>query len=162
MNAVPRPSLTLAAMAEAELDEVLAIERAVYEYPWSWGNFNDSMRAGYGCWTCRLGSELVGYFILMVAAEEAHLLNLSIAARFQRQGHGRWLLEQALRLARDQGARLLFLEVRPSNPGARQLYASRGFREIGRRRDYYPAHNGREDALVMALDIGAPAEAGRP
>jgi ribosomal-protein-alanine N-acetyltransferase len=155
MNAVLRPDIRLQAMAESDLDEVLAIERAVYEFPWTWGNFNDSMRAGYDCWTYRKGGALVGYCILMAAAEEAHLLNLSIGSDFQGEGHGRRLLEHVIGEAQRRGARLLFLEVRPSNPAARQLYASRGFRQIGTRRDYYPARSGREDALVLAIELSS-------
>ena len=161
MNAVLRPDIRLQPMHEADLDEVLAIERAVYEFPWTWGNFNDSMRAGYSCWTYRKDGVLIGYCIIMAAAEEAHLLNLSIGADFQRQGHGRRLLEHVLGVARDEAARLLFLEVRPSNPAARELYASRGFRQIGTRRDYYPASSGREDALVLALDLDLDPSADR-
>ena len=140
---------------------MLAIERSVYEFPWTWGNFSDSLRAGYSCWTCRQAGVLVGYCIVLVAAGEAHLLNLSIGADFQRQGHGRRLLEHALEVSRRQAARLLFLEVRPSNPAARELYASRGFRQIGVRRGYYPGHRGREDALVLAIDLAPDDAAGR-
>lgn len=155
MNAVLRSDIRLRAMRESDLDEVLAIERAVYEFPWTWGNFSDSMRAGYSCWTCRQDGALAGYCILMVAAGEAHLLNLSISVYFQRRGLGRQLLDHALGVARSHGAGLLFLEVRPSNPVARALYAARGFRQIGTRPGYYPASQGREDALVLAVDIAA-------
>jgi ribosomal-protein-alanine N-acetyltransferase len=153
MSAVLKDPPRLAMMLDEDLDEVLAIESAIYTHPWTKGNFSDSLRAGYDCRTWRVERELVGYFILMVVAGEAHLLNLSIAARHQRSGHGRALLREAVALARRRGARSLFLEVRPSNLGAQALYTRFGFRRIAVRRGYYPAHSGREDALVFTLAL---------
>ncbi len=140
----------LAAMREADLDDVLAIESAVYSHPWSRGNFADSLRSGYACRTWRLRDELVGYFVLMAAVGEAHLLNLSVAASRQRRGHGAALLREAMRVAHELGARHMFLEVRPSNLPGQALYERYGFRRVARRRGYYPATNGREDALVLS------------
>jgi ribosomal-protein-alanine N-acetyltransferase len=140
-------------MRSADLDDVMSIENAIYSHPWTRGNFADSLRAGYDCRTWRLEGELVGYFILTAAAGEAHLLNLSIAARHQRSGHGRALLREAAELARRRGAASLFLEVRPSNLRAQALYARFGFRRVAVRKGYYPAHSGREDALVLALKL---------
>lgn len=150
MSAVLKDEPQLAVMRESDLDEVLAIESAVYSHPWTRGNFADSLRSGYACRTWRLGSELLGYFVLMVAVGEAHLLNLSVAAARQRRGHGAALLREAMRLARELGARHMFLEVRPSNGPGQALYERFGFRKIARRRDYYPASVGREDALVLS------------
>jgi ribosomal-protein-alanine N-acetyltransferase len=150
MSAVLRDEPRLAAMRDADLAEVLAVENAVYTHPWTRGNFADSLRAGYLCQTWRSGAELVGYFILLVAAGEAHLLNLSVAAARQRQGHGSALLAQAMRLARGRDAKQLFLEVRPTNAGAKALYDRFGFHQVALRPAYYPAHGGREDALVLA------------
>lgn len=149
MSAVLKDEPQLAAMTEADLDAVLAIENAIYTHPWTRGNFADSLRAGYQCWTWRAGDELVGYFILLVAAGEAHLLNLSVAEPYQRGGHGSTLLAEAMRVAKAQGGLHLFLEVRPSNEGAKALYRRFGFRQVAVRTGYYPAHNGREDALVL-------------
>jgi len=140
-------------MAERDLDEVMAIESVIYSHPWTRGNFADSLRAGYECRVLRLGPELIGYFVLMVAAAEAHLLNLSISAAHQRAGHGSALRGQAAELAAKLSARSLFLEVRPSNRGAQALYTRFGFRTVAVRRGYYPAHTGREDALVLALPL---------
>ena len=153
MSAVLRPELTFFPMLEADLDEVLAIEVEVYEFPWTRGNFSDSIRAGYGCWMCRVDGQSIGYCVIMNFAGEAHLLNLSIAAPLQRAGHGGRLLAHALKAARSGGARLMFLEVRPSNSAARELYARSGFTQVGNRRDYYPASQGREDALVLSIDL---------
>jgi len=122
MSAVLKDVPELRAMRESDLAEVMAIEAAIYSHPWTGGNFSDSLRAGYECRTLRLGAELIGYFVLMAAAGEAHLLNLSVAARYQRSGHGTQLLREAMALARGLGARGLFLEVRPSNRGAIALY----------------------------------------
>src|SRR5918992_5518999 len=109
-------------MREPDLEEVLAIENAIYTHPWTRGNFADSLRAGYECRTLRLGRELIGYFVLMVAAGEAHLLNLSIAASHQGIGHGSRLLREAGGLARKLGGRSLLFEGRPRNPAPPGLY----------------------------------------
>jgi ribosomal-protein-alanine N-acetyltransferase len=153
MSAVLKTVPLLAAMREADLAEVMAIEEAIYSHPWTRGNFDDSLVAGYECRTWRLGADLVGYFVLMVAAGEAHLLNLSIAPAWQRKGHGSLLLREAAGIARARGARGIFLEVRPSNAGAQALYTRFGFRKIAVRRGYYPARSGREDALVLTLAL---------
>jgi ribosomal-protein-alanine N-acetyltransferase len=153
MSAVLKEPPRLEAMRAPDLDEVMAIESAIYSHPWTRGNFLDSLRAGYDCRVWRAEGELVGYFILMAAAGEAHLLNLSIAARHQRSGHGRALLREAAELARRRGAASLFLEVRPSNLAAQALYTRFGFRRVSVRKAYYPSHSGREDALVLALAL---------
>ena len=141
-------------MAATDLDTVIAIEEGIYTHPWTRGNFLDSIHGGHHCWIAELRGVAVGYSIAAVAAGEAHLLNLSIAAVWQRRGLGSELLRFMLKLVRDYGAQRAFLEVRPSNTAARRLYACAGFSEIGVRRDYYPAHEGREDALVFERAIG--------
>ena len=153
MSAVLKDAPRLVRMQNGDLTEVMAIEGAIYTHPWTRGNFGDSLRAGYQCWTWRLGTELLGYFVLLVAAGESHLLNLSVAAARQRAGHGSELLRQAMQLARERGAQRIFLEVRPSNLGAKALYERFGFREVSVRPGYYPAHDGREDALVLTLAL---------
>lgn len=153
MSAVLKDVPELMPMREADLDEVMAIESVIYSHPWTHGNFADSLHAGYQCWTWRQGGVLVGYFILMVAAGEGHLLNLSVAAQWQRRGHGSALLEQAMRISREHGAEHVFLEVRPSNSGAKALYRRFGFRQVAVRPGYYPAEGGREDALVLTLQL---------
>ena len=154
MSAVLRPAPSLEPMSEADLRAVIEIEEGLYEFPWTLGNFRDSLRAGYGCWTYRDGGgQLIGYAVLMLAAGEAHLLNLSVAARAQRRGHGRSLLAHVVAIAREHEAKVLFLEVRPTNEVGRRLYAGYGFNQVGVRRGYYPARRGREDALVLALDL---------
>jgi ribosomal-protein-alanine N-acetyltransferase len=153
MSAVLKEGPSLSAMREQDLDEVIAIEKAIYSHPWTRGNFADSLQAGYACRVWRRDGELVGYFIVMAAAGEAHLLNLSIAPAHQRSGHGGALLHEAAEVAASLGAHDLFLEVRPSNHAAQALYRRFGFRKVAVRRDYYPAHIGREDALVLTLPL---------
>ena len=153
MSAVLKDAPRLVRMQESDLTEVMAIEGAIYSHPWTRGNFADSLRAGYQCWNWRLGRELLGYLVLLVAAGEGHLLNLSVAASRQRSGHGSALLNEAMRLARSRGAEHIFLEVRPSNLAAKALYGRFGFHEVAVRPGYYPAHAGREDALVLALAL---------
>lgn len=140
-------------MAAADLDAVVAIEETIYPHPWTRGNFSDSLAADYHCWIVECGGEIAGYSVVMVGAGEAHLLNLSVAARWQRRGLGREVLGFVLRLARESGARRILLEVRPSNEAARALYAAAGFAEIATRRGYYPAGGGREDAIVLQLEL---------
>ncbi|HYY62819.1 MAG TPA: ribosomal protein S18-alanine N-acetyltransferase [Burkholderiales bacterium] len=153
MSAVLKPTPVLAPMREQDLAEVMAIESVLYTHPWTRGNFADSLRAGYECRTYRVHGDLIGYFVLLAAAGEAHLLNLSIAEPHQRRGYGTALLNEATALARKLGAKNVFLEVRPSNRGAQELYYRYGFRKIAVRRDYYPARGGREDALVLSLAL---------
>jgi len=149
VSAVLKDAPQLAVMRDADLTEVLVVENAIYSHPWTRGNFADSLRAGYLCRTWRSGEELLGYFVLLVAAGEGHLLNLSVATARQRQGHGSRLLGEVMRLARGRDARKMFLEVRPTNAGAKALYSRFGFGQVAVRPGYYPAHGGREDALVL-------------
>jgi ribosomal-protein-alanine N-acetyltransferase len=140
-------------MDAAHLDAVVAVEERVHLHPWTRGNFADSIAAGYHCWVAHRHGALVGYGVVMIAAGEAHLLNLSVASEWQRRGVGAELTRFFVRLASDHGAARIFLEVRPSNAAARALYAVHGFSEIGVRRDYYPAPDGREDAVIMELAL---------
>ncbi len=138
-------------MTVGDLDAVTAIEFAVYPHPWTRGNFSDSLDAGYHCWIAECGGDIIGYSVIMIAAGEAHLLNLSITEGWQRRGLGSELLRFIIKLARDYAADKIYLEVRPSNVAARALYGSAGFSEIATRRGYYPEGEHREDAVVMEL-----------
>lgn len=126
------------------------LERRNYDFPWSDGIFRDCVRAGYVCRRVLLDGRLVGYGVLQIAADEAHVLNLCIDRSHQHRGLGRALLEHVTQLAEQGGAGILFLEVRPSNPRAKAMYLAAGFNEVGVRPGYYDSHNGREDAIVMA------------
>lgn len=138
-------------MQPADLDAVMAIEPVIYPYPWSRGNFSDSLAAGHSCWIAEQNRCIVGYAVVMLVLDEAHLLNISIAAQQQGQGLGRALLAHVQDTARQYGAQQMFLEVRPSNTPALRLYESFGFNEMAIRRGYYPAHGGREDAILMGM-----------
>jgi ribosomal-protein-alanine N-acetyltransferase len=140
-------------MRLVDVHEVLAVEQDIYTHPWTLGNFRDSLQAGYSCWVMECDGPLVGYGVLMVGVQEAHLLNLSVARGWQRRGFGRRLLHHFIDLARSYEAQRMFLEVRPSNVAARGLYADSGFRQIYIRRGYYPGEGGREDAILMGLDL---------
>ena len=149
--------LAYAPMVMGDVDEVFALETSVYPHPWSRGNFLDSLASGYTGWTLRDGAgdgSLVGYFLLMTAVDEAHLLNVAVAAPRQREGIGRYLLDKIVACARGLSMESILLEVRPSNLRALKVYERYGFGEIGRRKNYYPAHNGqREDAIVMRFTL---------
>ncbi|SEO82197.1 ribosomal protein S18-alanine N-acetyltransferase [Nitrosovibrio sp. Nv6] len=138
-------------MVPADLDAVVAIEREVFLFPWTRGNFSDSIDSGYYCLVLEQGGDIFGYGVMSIGAEEAHLLTLSIAASAQHKGWGEKLLRRFIHIAREQRALTMFLDVRESNHAAARLYERIGFIQIARRRDYYPAMGGREDSLVMEL-----------
>jgi ribosomal-protein-alanine N-acetyltransferase len=153
MVAVARPHAEIRAMRRDDLPAVAAMEAASYDFPWSQGIFSDCLKAGHPCWVMWVDGEAAGYGVLSVAAGEAHVLNVCIGPAHRGLGLGRLLMRRLLDIARWNGATRIFLEVRPSNPIAQKLYESMGFGEIGRRPKYYPAKQGREDAIVMALDL---------
>lgn len=136
-----------------DVQRMLVIERAAYPFPWSREILRDCIRAGYACFGLQLGGDLAGYSIFNWAAGEAHLLNLCVHPDWQGQGYGRMLLEFSIGHVARLETEAMYLEVRTSNPQAFRLYASRGFSQIGRRPGYYKAENGREDAIVMRLEL---------
>ncbi len=140
-------------MREVDLDAVVNIEKLAYPFPWSRGIFSDCLRAGYSCWVMTEGVEVAGYGILSAAAGEAHVLNLCVAPERQGRGLGRRLLDRLIDVARWHQSESVFLEVRPTNLSAIAMYHGRGFKEVGRRPNYYPAEENREDAIVMALRL---------
>jgi ribosomal-protein-alanine N-acetyltransferase len=160
MNALLAPDLQLRTMNTLDLDAVMAIEAQAYSFPWTRGNFIDSLAAGYRAEVLDArGSGIVGYFVAMPGIDEMHLLNLTMAPAWQRQGLARRLLDALEERCRDAALSMLWLEVRASNERARHLYRRRGFSEVGLRRGYYPApHGAREDAVVMSTPV--PAEDG--
>jgi len=142
--------LGLRPMGRDDIAQVMRIERSIYPYPWTEGNFTDSLNHGYVCRVAELDGAMAGYAVLMPALDEAHLLTIGIAAGHQRKGLGAELLGRMLSIARDGGMHRVILEVRPSNTAALALYRKCGFSRIGLRRGYYPADNNRrEDAIVM-------------
>jgi [ribosomal protein S18]-alanine N-acetyltransferase len=153
MSAEPKSLLQYGPMVLTDLKRVIEIENQVYTHPWTLANFRDSIQAGHRCVMLTYGATLIGYAVVMFAADEAHLLNLTIGAEWQRKGHGRALLMHLVCMAVNELVRGFFLEVRSSNSAAQALYSSIGFQTIGVRRNYYPAYAGREDAVVMELKL---------
>jgi ribosomal-protein-alanine N-acetyltransferase len=152
----PRPRMvSFRAMTPGDLPSVAAVERAAYAFPWSEGIFRDCLRVGYLCRVAVLEGEIVAYGIVAMGAGEAHLLNLCVRADLRSRGVGRQMLMLLLERARQAGMETVFLEVRPSNPRAIALYESAGFRQVGLRPGYYQAEGGRENALVLKLELAA-------
>lgn len=149
------PEIRLRAMTLADTVQVMAVERASYDFPWTEGIFRDCIRVGYICRVVECAHVVAGYGVMTVGAAEAHILNLCLRADLRRRGIGRRLLELLLEQARIRGAQDVFLEVRPSNPAAIGLYVATGFVQIGIRKAYYQAVGGREDALVYRLQLHA-------
>ncbi len=140
-----------------DVDAIMQIEPTIYSHPWTRGNFTDSLQSGYSAWvlldSAQPADTIIGYALLMMVLDEAHLLNLSIARHYQKQGLGRFLLEHMVQIAQNHHAKNMFLEVRMSNISAIALYENMGFNEMAIRRNYYPAKQGREDAVLMGLAL---------
>lgn len=151
MNAV---ASDFSPMTDHDLDWVVDHEAALHAFPWSRGNFVDSLAAGHSAWVMRVGGSPAAYAVMLMVLDEAHLLNISVAREFQGARLGTALLRHLFAEARRCGASQFFLEVRPSNSAALALYRSHGFQPIGRRKGYYALREGgREDAIVMRLEL---------
>ena len=171
MSAVFKPADSLEArfepMTHAALTQVASVEQSAYKYPWTHGNFGDSLNSGYEMQMLVGGQtnpELLGYFVAMKGVDEVHLLNITVAPAHQLQGWGRLMLDALALWSRGQVAQWLWLEVRSSNLHAKALYMRYGFREVGLRKGYYPEGGSsllglpaREDAVVMSLSLAGPA-----
>ena len=163
MSTQLQPNLSLRPMHMGDLDTIMQIEPTIYSHPWTRGNFSDSLNSGYSAWILKDTvmedkAEMIGYALMMMVMDEAHLLNLGVAKQRQKQGLGRYLLEHMIALAKRHKAANMFLEVRPSNISAIALYENMGFCEMAVRRGYYPADptiskTGREDAVLMGLAL---------
>ncbi len=163
MSSLPQPAsryiapLAYAPMRANDVDEVARLENDAYPFPWTRGNFLDSLASGYLARVAReTDGRLAGYFLLMPAVDDMHLLNITVRPDLQGRGIGRQLLEQVCRMSRDAGIGAVLLEVRPSNLNALAVYRHTGFAQIGVRKNYYPAAGqSREDAIVMRLTLDA-------
>ena len=140
-------------MIESDLDEILEIEHSAYTHPWSEPIFQDCLRVGYCCWVMIQDVEIIAYGVMSVGVGECHILNLCVRPDMQHNGYGALMLDHLLGVARKHRADIAFLEVRPSNKFAIQLYRKAGFDEVGVRRNYYPHFIGREDAMIMAKSL---------
>lgn len=150
----PAPPL-IRPLGVEDLDEVMCIENASYPFPWSRGIFADCLRVGYACFGLQVGARLIGYSVHNWGAGESHLLNICVHPDEHRKGYGQLLLDHAIAHSISLDCHVMFLEVRPSNLDAVRLYQRRGFVVVGERPAYYQAENGREDAIVMRLDLVA-------
>jgi len=137
-------------MSFVDLKQVLTVEHKAYPHPWTLGIFRDCLRIGYNAWVMTMNNNIIGYGIVMLSPGEAHILNICIDPDYQRKGLGRYLLRHLIKKSQQTDVDMVLLEVRRSNAGAQQLYLSEGFHELGVRKGYYPAQNGREDAIILA------------
>jgi ribosomal-protein-alanine N-acetyltransferase len=147
------PEVHIRPMMEMDLPDVAGIEAKSYAFPWSENIFRDCLRVGYTCRTLDMAGQIIGYGVMSLGAGEAHILNLCVREEFRIVGFGRRLLEHMLERAAASGIGEAFLEVRPSNLAAIRLYQRLGFEQIGVRRGYYQAPDGREDAIVLKLKL---------
>lgn len=137
-------------MIDSDLKQVFIVEKKSYPQPWTLGIFRDCLRIGYNSWVITLDREIIGYGIVMLSPGEAHILNICIEPDYQRKGLGRYLLHHLIKKSNQTDIDMVLLEVRRSNVSAQQLYLSEGFHELGVRKAYYPAAEGREDAIILA------------
>lgn len=140
-------------MQQDDVEGVMTIEKEVVDFPWSYSIFSDCIKVGYSCWVLEEDEIIIGYGLLSLAAEEAHILNIVVRPDKQHQGLGRRLLTHLIEEGKKLKAKTVYLEVRRSNTIAYDLYIKTGFMVIGERKDYYPAVDGREDALVLELTL---------
>lgn len=155
MSATPEALWRLHPMSEHHLAWVTDIEQRSYEFPWTEGLFRDCLRVGYSCWVVTdTINDVLAYGLMSMAVGEAHILNICVDPRYRKQGLARYLMRHLLGLLQHAAIDDVFLEVRASNQAAQRLYAALGFAQVGRRKAYYPARNGREDAVVMKLPLG--------
>ena len=145
--------LSFRTMHRDDLKQIMAIEEQAYSHPWTIGIFRDCLRM-HRCWVAQENESIVGYGVLMLAPGESHVLNLCVKPDQQRKGFGRQLLRMLMQQSEKSDVDMILLEVRRSNQSAIDLYQSEGFHELGVRKGYYPAHNGREDAIIFARYLG--------
>lgn len=162
--AVPTRQVRFEAMTDSHLDAVTALEQQAHPHPWQKSHFADCLASAYETQLLMADDTLLGYFVAMKGVDEVHLLNLTVAPAYQRQGWARLMLDALALWSSGQGAQWLWLEARHSNTRAVHIYKAHGFRTVGVRRQYYPAASGtREDAVVMSLPLNpAPAQEPAP
>lgn len=148
-----RDLLSYRPMRSSDIKSILTIEEQVYNFPWTSRTFGDCLKIGYLCWVCERIDEVVAYGILSIGAGEAHVMNICVSPKFQKQGIGRRMMNRLIEVALENRCKTVLLEVRPSNTPAIELYLNMGFMEIGTRKNYYPAEEGREDAIMFSMDL---------
>jgi ribosomal-protein-alanine N-acetyltransferase len=148
----PQP-YQLRMMSVDDIDTVMQIEKLAYPFPWTSGNFHDCLKNSYYACVLEDKHDLIGYAIMSMGAGEAHVLTICIHPKLQGGGLGRALLHSLEDVAKSNDVDMMLLEVRRSNQVAIKLYESMGFNELGSRKNYYPSHAGREDAILMARQL---------
>jgi [ribosomal protein S18]-alanine N-acetyltransferase len=147
------PQIEFRPMLATDIESVMLVEKSAYEFPWTKGIFADCLRVGYDCIVATENDQIIAHAVLSVAADESHILNLSVDKAQQGKGIGKQVLFHLMDIARVKSAQVILLEARQSNHAAIHLYESAGFNEIGCRKAYYPAPGGKEDALIFALQL---------
>lgn len=137
-------------MNYSDLNQVISVERKAYPHPWTLGIFRDCLRVGHHAWVMLLDQKIIGYAVVMLSSGEAHILNICVDPDYQMKGLGRHLLRHLIKSTNQIDIDMVLLEVRRSNTNAQRLYQSEGFHELGVRKAYYPAQDGREDAIILA------------
>ena len=140
-------------MTAQDINAVMEVEKSAYVFPWTKGIFADCIRVNYECWVATSNEEIIAHAVLSIAAGESHILNLAVSKKIQQQGIGKQLLLHMINIARSHSADMILLEARPTNTAAIKLYETIGFNEIGIRKGYYPAENGKEDAIMFAMQL---------
>ena len=140
-------------MVNEDVPNVMQIEKSGHAFPWTEGIFSDCIRVGYRCIVLEENGEIIAYGVMSVAAGEAHVFNVAVDIQLRNKGLGRKVMERLMADAKLMKSQSLFLEVRPSNIAAVNLYESLGFNQIGIRKDYYPHPDGREDAMIFAIEL---------
>ncbi len=141
-------------MESSDVNTIVEIETLLYNFPWSQKTVRDCLSIGYyECLVCVAGEEIISYGIVSSDGEASNIMNVCVAPQHQRQGHGRRMMDQLIQIAHQKRSKTMLLEVRPSNESAVEMYLTMGFNEIDRRKNYYPAKEGREDALIFALEL---------
>ncbi len=140
-------------MTAEHLDAVVAIEQSGYDFPWGKGIFSDCLQAGYLAWVIEDNQQVLGYVIMAVGIGESHLLNICVDTNHRGRCLGYQLLQHAIDQAGLYGAAHMFLEVAESNAKVIDLYKKNDFEVVAKRKNYYPTHKGREDAIIMRLEL---------
>lgn len=146
--------MTIQIMQVRDIKHLVEIETQATEFPWTKKNFEDSLKAQNKGWVfLDEKGEIEAFTLIQKVVDETHLLNICVRVNSQGKGLGRQVLEHVIDHANSISSVLIVLEVRSSNQRAQRLYSQAGFNEMSVRKNYYPAKEGREDAVLMGLDL---------
>lgn len=143
----------LRVMDRVDLPWVVATERQAYAFPWSQKGFENALNQGVNFVFCQIDESLFGYACLLPIVDELELLNFCVSPEYQGQGAGSWALRRLLDRFAETHYQKIHLEVRTSNTPAILLYQKFGFQKVGVRPNYYRSEQGKEDAVLMTLDL---------